>query len=149
MITVELTNPDFGFLATDVNGNTAQFDIAPEQGGQGKGLRPMQTLLAALCSCSGVDVVIILKKQRQVIRSFKMKVEGEREPGKEPSLWRKVTLHYELNGELEPAKVYRAVDLSVRKYCSVAETLRRGGATIEWTLTVNGEGYSERESKRV
>jgi putative redox protein len=149
MITVELTNPDFGFLATDVNGNTAQFDIAPEQGGHGKGLRPMQTLLAALCSCSGVDVVIILKKQRQLIRSFKMNVEGEREPGKEPSLWRKVTLHYELYGELEPAKVYRAIDLSVRKYCSVAETLRRGGATIEWTLTVNGEGYSEKESKRV
>lgn len=145
MLKVELKYPDFGFLSTDANGNSVQFDIAPDQGGGGKGVRPMQTLLASLCSCSGVDIVIILKKQKQKINSFQITVNGEREPGKEPSLWKHVTLHFELNGDLDPSKVFRAIDLSIRKYCSVAETLRRAGAQIEWTLEVNGVMHSGKE----
>jgi putative redox protein len=40
---------------------------------------------------------------------------------------------------VEPGKAWRAVDLSVNKYCSVAETLRRAGAVITWSVIVNGE----------
>ena len=33
-------------------------------------------------------------------------------------------------------KARRACELSINKYCSVAETLRRAGATITWGLVV-------------
>jgi putative redox protein len=40
----------------------------------------MQMLLMGLGGCSGIDIVSILKKQRQVVTGFNMKIEGERDP---------------------------------------------------------------------
>lgn len=135
----ELTNPDYGFTVIDEKNHSIFIDIPVEQGGNGGGLRPMQTVLAALCGCSGVDVVSILKKQKQTYSSFKIFVDGEREKGKEPSLWKNVRIRFEFAGNVEPGKAYRASELSVTKYCSVAETLRRAGATITYHVFVNGQ----------
>ena len=55
-----LTDPDFGFDIRDENGHNLRIDVPIDQGGGGTGFRPMQTVLAALCGCSGVDVVSIL-----------------------------------------------------------------------------------------
>jgi putative redox protein len=139
LMNAELTKPDYGFTVTDSQGHNLFIDITVEQGGKGEGLRPMQTVLAALCGCSGVDVVSILKKQRQSYTSLKIFVDGEREQGKEPSLWKDVSVRFELTGDVEPSKAFRAAELSITKYCSVAETLRRAGATITFTVLVNGE----------
>jgi putative redox protein len=99
----------------------------------------MQPVLAALCGCSGVDSVSILKKQRQTYTSLKILVDGEREQGKEPSLWKTIHIRFDFTGEVEPGKALRAAELSVTKYCSVAETLRRAGATITFDAVVNGK----------
>ena len=56
------TQNDYGFTATDSGGNNLSIDIPVEQGGDSKGFRPMQLLLAGLGGCSAVDVVSILKK---------------------------------------------------------------------------------------
>ncbi|HET9057262.1 MAG TPA: OsmC family protein [Chitinophagaceae bacterium] len=141
LIEAELTHPDFGFTVTDVSGNHMKIDIPVDQGGNGKGMRPMQTVLAALCGCSGVDVISILKKQRQEYSSFKILVDGEREKDKEPSLWQKVQVQFEFTGPVDAAKAYRAAELSMNKYCSVAETLRRAGADIKFSVVVNGEEF--------
>ncbi len=134
----ERTHGDYGMTITDQKGNTMMIDIPHEQGGTGKGLRPMQTILAALCGCSSADVVSILKKQRQELQSLKILVDGEREQGKEPSLWQSLNVIFEMEGDIDPAKAYRAADLSINKYCSVAETLRRAGAAISFMVIVNG-----------
>ena len=68
---------------------------------------------------------------------LEIKVDGEREKDKQPSLWESVHMRFEFTGDVEPGKAWRAVELSVNKYCSVAETLRRAGATITWTVFVN------------
>lgn len=138
LITATRTHGDFGLSLTDATGNTMQIDIPVEEGGTGKGMRPMQSLLAALIGCSSVDVVSILKKQRQEIRSLRMEVDGERLPEKDFKLWRTVALTILLEGDIEPLKAYRAADLSINKYCSVAETLRRAGAAISFSVIVNG-----------
>ena len=138
IMNAELTNPEYGFTVVDENNHSIFIDIPKEQGGNGGGMRPMQTVLAALCGCSGVDIVSILKKQRQSYTSLKIFVDGEREQGKEPSLWQHVRVRFELQGTVEPAKAYRAAELSITKYCSVAETLRRAGAAITFTVFVNG-----------
>ncbi|MCU0321244.1 MAG: OsmC family protein [Chitinophagaceae bacterium] len=142
MLTAERTLGDFGMTITDSTNNSMQIDIPVDQGGNGKGMRPMQTILAALCGCSAVDVVSILKKQKQELTGFKILVDGEREHGKEPSVWEKVDLVFELTGNIEPNKGFRAVKLSVDKYCSVAETIRRAGASINYKVLVNGEEVS-------
>jgi len=139
ILTAQRTAADFEMTITDATGNSMKIDIPVEQGGNGNGMRPMQTVLAALCGCSSVDVVSILKKQKQEITSFSIEVDGEREKGKEPSVWETVQLVFKLEGNIEPNKALRAVQLSMDKYCSVAETLRRAGATLSYTVFLNGE----------
>jgi putative redox protein len=134
-----LTKPDFGFTVTDVDNHSVFIDIPVDQGGGGAGLRPMQTVLAALCGCSGVDVVSILKKQRQPFSGLKILADGEREKGKEPALWETVNVRFELSGEVDSGKAYRAAELSINKYCSVAETLRKAGASVSFEVYVNGQ----------
>lgn len=132
------TEGDYGFNATDANGHKLQMDIPVDKGGSGNGFRPMQLLLAGLGGCSAVDVVSILKKQRQEIQDFSISVDGEREAGKEPSLWQHAVLVFNLTGTIDEVKAYKAVELSIDKYCSVAATLREAGARLEWKVVVNG-----------
>ena len=135
-IKVDRLEGDFGFEATDASGNKLRMDTSPETGGVNFGARPMQVLLMGLAGCSGIDIVMILKKQRQTIKNFSMHIEGEREAGKEPSLWQEVTIVFNLTGDIDPVKAERAVELSMNKYCSVAETLKRSGTLIEWKVNV-------------
>ena len=141
MITIDINRieEDYGFEATDSYGNRVKMDSSPETGGHNFGFRPMQILLAGLGGCSGIDVVSILKKQRQTIESFSTHIEGERESGKEPSLWKQVKIIFDLKGHIDPDKAQRACDLSIEKYCSVAETLRKAGCNITWEVRVNEE----------
>ncbi|SIS61616.1 putative redox protein [Filimonas lacunae] len=136
---VTRTEGDYGFTATDANNHSLRMDIPVDKGGLGNGFRPMQVLLAGLGGCSAVDVVSILKKQRQDLQDISISVDGEREPGKEPSLWQNASLVFELKGNIDEVKAYRAVELSIDKYCSVAETLRQAGAKLEWKVVVNGK----------
>ena len=139
MIKIELerVEGDYGFEAKDANGHIVRLDTSPDNGGTNFGVRPMQMLLMGLGGCSGIDIVSILKKQRQTIDGFNMKIEGEREPGKEPSIWKNVTIIFELTGNIDPDKARRACELSMDKYCSVAETLRRAGGELKWEVRVN------------
>jgi len=138
LLTAERTHADYGMTITDATGNSMMIDIPISEGGTGKGMRPMQTLLAAFCGCSAVDVVSILKKQKQEITDLQILVDGEREDGKEPAVWENINLIFEFSGKVELPKAFRAVQLSIEKYCSVAETLRRAGATIHFKVKVNG-----------
>lgn len=140
MVRVELERKDegFGFEAIDSNGLKIRLDAGSSFGGNGFGVSPMQSLLIALGGCSGIDVVSILQKQRQTISSFKMVIEGLREEGLEPSLWKIVKVQFLLKGDINFEKAKRACSLSIDKYCSVAETLRRSGCTISWDVEVNG-----------
>ena len=138
MVEIELTRVkgDFGFEAKDANGHVVRLDSKPESGGVNFGVRPMQLLLMALGGCSGIDIVSILKKQRQIIEGFDMKIEGEREAGVEPSLWKTVNIVFELKGNIDLDKAKRACALSMDKYCSVAETIRCAGCAILWEVRV-------------
>lgn len=137
IIKAHLANNAFGMDITDTDGHTMRMDIPVEQGGDASGFRPMQSLLAALAGCSSVDVISILKKQKQDLKNLEIEIDGNREEGKEPSLWKSIHVIFKITGEVDPAKGFRAVDLSMKKYCSVAETLRLAGATITYDVFVN------------
>ena len=85
---------------------------------------PMELLLIALGSCTGVDVISILKKQRQHVTDYRIEVSGERRADFPRSYTRLHVKHIVRGrGVSEPA-VARAIELSDTKYCSVAATLR-------------------------
>ena len=94
----------------------------------------MQMLLMGLGGCSGIDIVSILKKQRQTVEGFRMLIEGERQQGKEPSLWKSILIVFELKGRIDPDKAKKACELSMEKYCSVAATLKEAHCQIKWEL---------------
>jgi putative redox protein len=136
-IEVNRVNGDYGFEATDAAGHTARMDTSPETGGENFGIRPMQMLLMGLGGCSGIDIMSILKKQRQTVEGFRMLIDGEREAGKEPSLWSNIHLIFQLKGDIDPDKAYKACALSVDKYCSVAATLKEARCNVTWEVQVN------------
>ena len=138
MVELERVNGAFGFEAKDANGHIVKIDTSPETGGKDFGVRPMQLLLMGLGGCSGIDILSILKKQRQEVTGFRMSLEGEREPGVDPSLWKDITIVFHLEGNIDVEKAEKACALSMNKYCSVAETLRRGNTAISWRVEVTG-----------
>ena len=144
-IDIERVSGDYGFEAKDSYGNVVRMDTSPETGGQQFGNRPMQLLLIALGGCSGIDIISILRKQKQEVTDFGAHIEGDRQAGVEPSLWQHVKLVFNLKGTIDFDKAKRACELSMNKYCSVAETLRQAGCELKWEVRVNESG-KEKES---
>ena len=134
-IKVVRTHPDYGLTATDESGTSITMDTSTESGGSDYGIRPMQGLLMSLGGCSAIDVLNIMSKQRQRVDDLSITISGEREENRIPSLWKKIDMHFEISGDIDIAKANHAVSISIEKYCSVAETLRRAGCTISWTVT--------------
>lgn len=135
-ISIKRTDDDFAMEARNEDGNVLHMDGAANIGGHNTGFRPMQMLLAAVGGCSAIDVILILKKQKQKIEDLQIEVEGEREKIEHYSLFRDITLHFKFKGEIEEEKADRAVKLSLEKYCSVSKTLEPT-AKINYKISVN------------
>lgn len=105
-------------------------------GGQGLGVRPMELVLMAVGSCSALDLVSILKKQRQEITDFSIDVTGDRRE-EIPTIFTKIHILFRLKGTIDSLKAEKAAELAVKKYCSVHDMLVSGGVEITYTLEIN------------
>jgi putative redox protein len=126
------------FEAISESGNTIVFDTdSPYENGPS----PMEAVLMALCSCTSVDVVSILKKKRQEITGLRVSAIAERAEGA-PRVFTRITLTYALRGsKLSRKAVEDAVSLSKNKYCSVSKMLEKA-APIDYEI-VYPEGEPE------
>ena len=124
-ITLERQNSAIHMKAYNEDGAYINIDGAPSLGGENKGLRPMQLLLAGIGGCSTMDIVSILNKQKQKLDDIKILVDGNRQKDKIPSLFETIHVHFVLTGELDEKKVKRAIDLSMNTYCSVSKTIEK------------------------
>ena len=91
----------------------------------GSGPTPMQLLLVAVGTCTAIDVVDILRKMRQPLEGLSVEVVGEKTE-EHPQRYTSIQVVFHLKGDLNEAKVRRAIELSETKYCSVEATLRDG-----------------------
>jgi putative redox protein len=92
----------------------------------------MEAVLAALCSCTSVDVVSILKKKRQEVTALRVSAVAER-AADPPRVFTHIKLTYAVRGKLSRKAVEGAVSLSKNKYCSVSKMLEKA-ATIEYEI---------------
>ena len=119
---VELVRIDnaFHFEAKGVSGIPVQIDAAENIGGHNSGSRPMELLLMGLGGCTAIDVLLIMKKQRQIVEDLKISVSGEREKiaGTEMSPFRKINIHFKFKGVIQEDKAKKAIEMSMEKYCS-------------------------------
>jgi putative redox protein len=106
------------FLGVDAYGHATLIST-----NDGPGVSPMQMLLMGVGGCSAIDVVDILRKQRQPLEGLEIEITGER--GEEyPKPWTSMHIHYIAYGaNLDPHKVERAIELSVEKYCGAHATV--------------------------
>lgn len=122
------------FSGITVSGHEIKMDASEAVGGQNSGARPMEILLNAVAGCTGIDIILILKKMRLEPSKFNMEISGNRAE-EEPKRFTNIHIHYALEGELPEDKVVRAIQLSKKKYCSVSHTLN---AEITASYSING-----------
>ena len=112
------------FMATDSSEHSVVMDAPTQGGGEGSGFSPLQLLLAALGGCTGIDIVDILRKQRQLVEGFEIVVSGER-ANEFPRVYNRIRVEYKVKGkDVRENAVKRAIQLSEDKYCSVGAMLR-------------------------
>lgn len=117
------------------NGNTVTFDAGNDHA---QGPSPMEAVLMALCGCTSVDVVSILKKKRQAITGLRVSAKAERAETA-PRVFTAIKLTYAVSGRLSRKAVEDAVSLSKHKYCSVSLMLEKA-APVEYEIVyLDGE----------
>lgn len=98
----------------------------------------MDLLLRGIAGCSSIDIVMILRKQNHELKDLQVEVDGYREDGAIPNIFKKIHLDFILKGDIPAAKVARAVKLSMDKYCSVSKMLEKA-AEISYSVSLNSE----------
>jgi putative redox protein len=111
------------------NGNTITFD---GDSAHKHGPSPMEAVLMALCSCTSVDVLSILKKKRQPISGLRVSASATQAPAP-PRVFTHIKLTYAVSGKLSRKALEDAVSLSKNKYCSVSKMLEKA-ATIDYEI---------------
>ena len=108
------------FVGTD----SRQHSVVLSADNPAKGVSPSEMLMVALSACSAYDVVDILEKKRKPLTLLEVTATGERAEDP-PWAYRTIHLHYRLAGKnLTEKAVSQAIELSEKKYCSVAATIR-------------------------
>jgi putative redox protein len=118
-------------------GSGYDFDMS---GGEDKvGGGPMEFLLAGMAGCTAVDIVLILKKQRQQVSGVEIEISGARAETN-PKVYTDIDLLYIVRGDnVDPQAVKRAISLSEEKYCSASVMFRRGGVKINSSYRIEQE----------
>ena len=123
--TITFAGHDF-FVGTTPSGHA---QVIETDSSRSSAATPMELLLVALGSCTGVDVISILKKKRQQVSDYRIEVSGVRRDEHPRSYMRLEVRHIVRGHQLSAEAVASAIELSETKYCSVAATLR-GSAEI-------------------
>jgi putative redox protein len=133
---------DFHFEAKGSSPISVNIDAAEGIGGHNAGARPLELLLMGLGGCTAIDVILILKKQRQIVEDFQIRVQGDREKieGTEKTPFSIINIQFELKGAIDGNKALKAIQMSMDKYCSATAQLEPS-ATITHTLVLNGEKF--------
>ncbi|PAU93679.1 osmotically inducible protein OsmC [Aliifodinibius salipaludis] len=116
---------DLHMEAQNDEGGLIRMDGTTEIGGLEGGFSPMQLLLAGVGGCSAIDIIGILKKQKQDLQDLKVEVDGDRQSKGTYSEFTTIHINYIFTGDLDEKKVERAINLSLDKYCSVTKTLEK------------------------
>jgi len=125
------------FLGVDAYGHATLLST-----NDGPGVSPMQMLLMGVGGCTAIDVVDILRKQRQPLTGLEVQVTGERAE-EYPKPWSAMHVHYIFTGNgLDTQKIERAIELSVEKYCGAHATVA-GVAKMSHGYEIRGVEHRE------
>jgi putative redox protein len=105
------------FTGTADSGFAVQLDAKKEVGGEGKGFVPMELMANSLAGCTAMDVISILRKKRQDVTAFEVRVDAPRAE-EHPKVFTRATIEYLVTGHnVDEAAVLRAIQLTAENYC--------------------------------
>ena len=108
------------FHAKAGSGHTVKIEGPQEAGGEDSGFRPMELMLLGLGGCMALDVLLILQKMRQEVKSYTLRLKGERAENP-PKVYTEVNLEHIFQGpDLKAQSVQHAIELAEQTYCSAS-----------------------------
>ena len=120
---VTLTQPlsnNRQFIATSGTGHHFLIDDAAGN----TGAKPIELVALALAGCTAFDVIGILRKKRQQVTGYEVKVEADQAPTP-PQVFTQVRIHHIVSGnDVSAQAVEDAIRLSEEKYCSVGAMVK-------------------------
>ena len=116
---------ELSFSGMAPNGLTVALDAEPAVGGSGEGFLPLELLALGLGGCTAMDVISILRKKRQAVTAFEVRVNTQRAT-EHPRVWTRVQLEYIVTGKkIYPRAIKRAIQLSAEKYCPAQNMFKK------------------------
>ena len=110
------------FRGQGASGHDVAMDAGSSAGGADAAARPVEVLLCSLGGCTGMDVVSLLRKMRTEPTALRVEIEDERAT-EYPKVITKLHLTYVVEGDVPEENLVKAIDLSLAKYCPIANTL--------------------------
>lgn len=108
-------------------------------------MTPKELLTISIAGCTGMDIVGLMKKYKQPLESFEVKVEASSVDGTMPVVFKEIALTFVLKGNLDKEKVIEAVHLSQSKFCSVSAMVVKA-VPIHYRINLNGEEIAKGEA---
>jgi putative redox protein len=122
---VDMAWTDKVAFEANMDGHKVVIDATRGSGGSDLGPRPKKLMLTALAGCTGVDVIMILKKMKVEPEAFNVIVEAD-VTGEHPKHYNKMKVIYQFKGkDLPQDKLEKAVKLSEEKYCGVTVVYKK------------------------
>lgn len=109
----------YEFVAKNGRGGILNMSSSAAMGGVDNQFRPMEALLASLASCSAIDIINILSKQKNNPVHFSMEVTGERDDDAVPGIFHSIQIIVKVSKDVDESKLLKAINLTQEKYCSV------------------------------
>jgi putative redox protein len=116
------TATDFGLELRNSNGNSCLIDASADIGGTGREFRPMELLAGSVAACMAIDLLGILKKQRTLVKDFRILIDAERVDAV-PAPFESIQLLILVDAAIDTERLQRNAELVLQKYCSVTASL--------------------------
>jgi putative redox protein len=124
-VKINLTDPQ-GTGMQWVGTNNRGHHILIDTPDGGTGPKPTELVALGLAACTAMDVIGILRKKRQVVTNYEVRVEGDQAQGQQPAVFTEFRIKHIVTGQHVDSKaVEDAIHLSETKYCSVGATLAK------------------------
>ena len=134
-VRLKKTHKDLEFVADN---KVYQFNIcsSPSKENGVIGFSPMELILEGVAGCMSIDIMMILKKQRQVVESYEVLIKGNR-VDEIPRVFESIDMQVHIQGDILPKKIRRAIDISAQNYCSVLKMIEKA-ADVQISYVLNG-----------
>ena len=131
------------FIGSADSGFEIPLGSYPEVGGDNDGFRPMELMAVSLAGCTAMDVISILKKKRQEVSDFQVKVETER-ADHHPKVFTSAVIEYHVAGkDIAEKAVTRAIELSADAYCPAQAMIGKIIPLFLKFFIYEGENFSD------